>query len=128
MPDTSVTGYGRTTWLEFKAPPKGRKILEYISHSMNQLHTMCRLDKPAGLAHYVIWDQERHMSLWRPVALMFLIRQNKFYDPLPLTRAQHVSCRKVIINRLYDPMTLGGLSFGKRGYEILQTLLTGEDS
>lgn len=127
-PDASVTGYGRTTWLEMKAPPVGRNLLAYVAASMAQLHNMCRADKPAGFAHYLCWTDQRHLQIWRPRMLMYFIRD------VGLDTATYKSVfwnepvsRKRIINRLYSPETNGPLQFDGDGYEVIYRLLTEVD-
>jgi hypothetical protein len=72
IPDASVTGYHRTTWLEFKAPPAKVDLIRYIGESLSQLHTMCRLAK-ADRAFYITW-RKKQVALWHPVTLMNYVR------------------------------------------------------
>ncbi len=125
-----MTGYMRTTWLEMKAPPPGKNVLRYVAASMSQLHTMCRLDRPNGWAHYIIWDEDRNLTIWRPKDLMFRIRNERFDDAIEYRRIDTTKGypkRQHLISLLYDVASVGPLRFNVRGYDIIQRLLTGEN-
>jgi hypothetical protein len=124
VPDTSVTGYMRTTWLEFKDPPVRVDLMNYIRESMLQLHLMCELDKPNGFAHYCIWRGNR-LQVWRPRALMLLARQHRSEKDMVLKDVVNTTPPMVIMDDLlYSPTTVGGIRFEDAGYKVLRRILT----
>lgn len=95
---------------------------------MSQLFTMTRLDRPAGWAHYIIWDDDRNLTIWRPQDLMFRIRNEKFDEAIEY-RVVDVTPgypkRQHLISLLYDVASVGPLRFKGKGYDVIQRLLTG---
>ncbi len=93
IPDLSVTGHGRTSWLELKDPPVKVDLLNYVRESMSQLVTMCRLDYPTGWAHYIIWRKDR-LCLWAPYQLLQYVRD--------VATEAHITYKDVAEDEFYE--------------------------